>query len=137
MTILLSRVVPCEQRLVLHAPLGEVEGPGTIEHIENTVPSGVPLIPARTASGQSLLKRIEERGRFPNSGRRYCTSDTNLTPIKRELRRYLKALSRFGNVVVNAMGRRASGSPARSKLTPRRRQAETCVVPGVAVHIHT
>ena len=121
MTILLSRIVPREQLLVVHAPLGEVEWPGTIEHIERTIPPDVPLILARTASGMSLLERIEERGRFPDSGRRYCTSDTKRTPIERELRRYLKAHPRFGGRIVNAMGMRASESPARSKLTPWRR----------------
>ena len=69
MTILVSRVVPREQLLVVHVPLGEVEWPGAIEHIENTTPSGVPLIPARTASGKSLVECIKERGRFPDSGR--------------------------------------------------------------------
>ena len=38
MTILLARIVPREQFLVVHAPLGEVEWPGTIEHIERTIP---------------------------------------------------------------------------------------------------
>ena len=68
MTILLSRVVPHEQRLVVHAPLGEVEWPGTIEHIENTIPSGVPFIPARTASGKSLLERIGGARTAPGFG---------------------------------------------------------------------
>ena len=77
MTILLSRIVPREQLLIVHAPLGEVEWPATIEHIESTIPPGVPLVLARTASGKSLLERIEARGRFPHSERRYCTSDTN------------------------------------------------------------
>ena len=121
MTILLSRIVPREQLLVVHAPLGEVEWPGTIEHVENTIPPRVPLVLARTASGKSLLERIEERGRFPDSGRRYCTSDTKRTPIERELRRFLKAHPRYGNHIVNAMGMRASESPARSKLAPWRR----------------
>ena len=121
MTILLSRVVPPEQLLVFHAPFGEVEWPGTIEHIDTTIPAGVPLILARTTSGKSLLERIEERGRWPSASVRYCTSDAKRTPIERELRRYLKAHPRFGGFVVNAMGMRASESPARSKLTPWRR----------------
>ena len=73
MTILLSRIVPRDQLIVVHAPLGEADWPGTIAHIENTIPPGVPLILARTGSGQCLLKRIEKRGRFPDSGRRYAT----------------------------------------------------------------
>ena len=65
MTTLLSHIVPRDQLLVVHAPLGEVEWPGTIEHIESTIPDDVPLLFARTASGKSLLERIEERRRFP------------------------------------------------------------------------
>ena len=68
MTILLSRVVPRDQLLVVHAPLGEVEWPDTIPLIENTIPPGVPLILAPVTSGKSLLDRIEERGRFPALG---------------------------------------------------------------------
>ena len=48
-----------------HAPLGEVEWPGTVEHIRATLPDGAPLILARVASGKTLLDSIEERGRFP------------------------------------------------------------------------
>ena len=120
MTILLSRIVPREQLLVVHAPLGEVEWSGTIEHIERTIPPDVPLLLARTASGKSLLERIEERGRFPSASVRFCTSDTKRTPIEREPRRYLKAHPRFGGRIVNAMGMRASESPARAKLVPWR-----------------
>ena len=116
MTILLSGLVSREQLLVVHAPLGEVEWPDTQTLIEATIPDGVPLIFARTASGKSLLERIEERGRFPSASARYCTSDTKRTPIERELRRYLKAHPRHGGLVISAMGMRASESSARSKL---------------------
>ncbi|MDE0029299.1 MAG: hypothetical protein OXU42_07875 [Deltaproteobacteria bacterium] len=75
MTILLARIVPRAQLVVVHAPLGEVEWPGTIEHIQNTIPASVPLIFARVASGKSLLERIEERGMFPSPRTRFCTSD--------------------------------------------------------------
>ena len=121
MTILLSRAVPREQLLVVHAPLGEVEWPGTIEHIEATLPVDVPLIFAPVSSGKTLLDRVEERGLWPSNSARWCTSDFKRTPIERELRRYLKAHPRFGGRIVNAMGMRASESPARSKLTPWRR----------------
>ena len=42
MTILLSRVVLREQLLIVHAPQGEVEWAGTVEHIETTIPAGQP-----------------------------------------------------------------------------------------------
>ena len=68
MTILLARIVPRDQLVVVHAPLGEVEWPGTVEHIENTIPAGVPLIFARVASGKTLLDQVEERGKWPGIG---------------------------------------------------------------------
>ena len=74
MTILLSRIVPRTQLVAVHAPLGEVEWPGTIEHIETMLPASVPLIFAPVASGKTLLDSIEERGRFPSPSVRWCTS---------------------------------------------------------------
>ena len=121
MTILLSRIVPLRQLLVVHAPLGDVEWPGTVEHIQRTIPDGIPFILAPVASGKSLLERIEERGRFPSAAVRWCTSDHKRSPIERELRRYLKAHPEFGNRLVSAMGMRASESPARSKRPAWRR----------------
>ncbi len=121
MTILLSRIVPRSQLLAVHAPLGEVEWPGTIEHIEATLPEGVPLIFAPVASGKTLLQRVEERGLWPSSKARWCTSDFKAGPIQRELRRYLKAHPRFGGRLVNAMGMRAEESPARAGKAPWRR----------------
>ena len=82
MTILLSRIVPREQTIVVHAPLGEVEWPGTMAHVEATIPEGVPLILAPVTSGKSLLDRIEERGKWPDPARRWCTSDFN-SPLKK------------------------------------------------------
>ena len=115
MTILLSRFVPRDQLLVVHAPLGGVEWPGTLEHIERTMPPGVPLILAPVASGKTLLEGIEARGRFPDAARRYCTAGWKRGPIERELRRHLKAHPRFGGRIVSAMGMCASESPARAK----------------------
>ena len=116
MIILLDRLVPRDQLLVVHAPLGEVEWPGTIEHIRETIPKGVPLVLAPVASGKSLLERIEERGQFPDPARRWCTSDFKRGPIEREIRRHLKANPRFRGRVVNCMGMRAEESSSRAKL---------------------
>ena len=121
MTILLSHIVPRDQLIIVHAPLADVEWPGTIEHIENTLPESVPLILAPVTSGKSLLESIEERGRFPSASIRWCTSSTKRGPIERELRRYLKAHSQFGGRLVNAMGMRAEESAARAKKTPWKR----------------
>ena len=117
MTILLSRIVPRENLVAVHAPLEDVEWPGTVEHLEATLPAGVPLILARVTSGKTLLDSIEERGRFPTPSVRFCTSDNKRGPIERELRRHLKAHPRFGGRIVSAMGMRAEESPARARKT--------------------
>ncbi len=118
MTILLSRIIPHDRIVIVHAPLGAVEWPGTISHIEATMPRDVPLIMAPIASGQFLLERIELRGRFPDKRRRFCTSDFKRGPIERELRRYLAAHPRFAGRIVNCMGIRADESSDRSRRTP-------------------
>ena len=118
MTILLTRIVPRDQLVVIHAPLGEVEWPGTVEHIENTIPAGVPLIFARTASGKTLLDQVEERGKWPGPRTRFCTRSNKVSPIERELRHYLKAHPRFAGRIVSAIGIRRDESSARSKRIP-------------------
>ena len=104
--------------MVVHAPLGEVEWPGTIEHIENTIPAGVSLISAPAASGKSLLERVEERCQFPRPQQRWCTADLKRSPIERELRRYLKTHPRFARRIVSAVGIRNDESSARAKRIP-------------------
>ena len=128
MTILLSRIVPRDQIVAVHAPFREVEWPGTIEHIEATLPAGVPLIFAPVASGKTLLERVEERGLWPLNSARWCTSDFKAGPIQRELRRYFKAHPRFGGRLVNTMGMRAEESPARARKAPWRRNDRMSVV---------
>ena len=108
--------VPTSQMLAIHAPLGRIEWPGTIAHIRSTIPPGVPLAFARVASGKTLLERVEERGMFPDPGRRWCTSDFKRGPIEREIRRHLRAHPEHGGLVVNCIGMRADESPGRSRL---------------------
>ena len=127
MTILLSRIVPREQLLVVHAPLDEMEWPGTVQFVESTIPTGVPFILAPIASGKSLLQRVEERGKWPDSARRWCTSDFKVTPIERELRRYLRAHPRFEGRLVNALGIRRDESRDRARRIPWRRNERMSV----------
>ena len=127
MTILLSRIVPRAHLVAVHAPLGEVEWPGTIKHIDATSPSGVPLIFAPVASGKILLDRIEERSKFPGIRQRWCTADFKRSPIERELRRYLKAHPRFGGRLVNCLGIRRDESAERAKRVPWRRNERMSV----------
>ena len=121
MTILLSRIVPRDQLVVVHAPLRDADWPGTQDHVRATLPPGVPMILAPIASGRSLLDAIEERRQFPSPSVRWCTSNYKRGPIERELRRYLAAHPRFQGMLINAMGMRAQESPARARKTPWKR----------------
>ena len=127
MTILLARIVPREQLLVVHAPLGDMEWGGTVEHIENTIPAGVSLIFAPVSSGKTLLERVEERGMWPSSKARWCTSDFKSGPIERELRRYLKSHPHFQGRLINAMGLRRDESRDRARRIPWRRHERMSV----------
>ena len=127
MAILLSRIVPRGQLVAVHAPLGEAEWPGTVEHIESTLPDGVPLIFAPVSSGKSLLNRVEERGMFPGVRQRWCTAEHKRGPIERELRRYLQAHPRFGGRLVNCLGLRRDESVARARRVPWRRNERMSV----------
>ena len=118
MTILLAGAIPHDRLAAVHAPLSEAEWPGTVQHIRDTLPASIPLILAPVASGETLLQRIERRGRFPDRRRRYCTSDYKRGPIERELRRHLKAHPRFNGLLVNAMGHRRDESPERARRDP-------------------
>ena len=62
MSILLSRLVPREQLLVVHTPLGEVEWAGTVRHVENTIPER----PVRTLAPR--CDRREGSRRRPGQG---------------------------------------------------------------------
>lgn len=112
MTILLREVIPAEQLVIVHAPLGRVEWPGTLRHIERTT-EGLPFLLARAQT--DFLAMVRRRGRFPTPGIRQCTSDLKRGPIQRELRRYLKAHPRYGGRVVFCMGMRADESVRRAK----------------------
>ena len=56
MTILLSEVIPAEQIVVVHAPLGRVEWPGTLRHIQRTT-EGLPLILAEARTDLLAMVR--------------------------------------------------------------------------------
>ena len=83
MTILLSSIVPREQMVVVHTPLAEVEWPGTIEHIDNTLPDGVPLI-RRGRLESSRRRPFDDPSRPPC---RACYLPRNVPPFCRANRR--------------------------------------------------
>lgn len=115
MKVMLKRLVPKRQLLIIHAHLPEVEWDGSLEHIERYA-DGIPIVVAHAA--KTFFEMVDHRGMFPSPRNRQCTSDLKRGPCEREIRRYLKAHPEFGGLIVNCMGMRAGESPGRSKLVP-------------------
>lgn len=119
MMIKLLECVPKEQILVVHASLGFMEWPGAMELArDQAAAAGVPFIVAKSKKSflDMVLKRFQERPEvpsFPAPKYRQCTSDLKRDPIKREVRRYAKAIG-FDRIV-NCIGLRAEESVGRSK----------------------
>jgi 3'-phosphoadenosine 5'-phosphosulfate sulfotransferase (PAPS reductase)/FAD synthetase len=110
---------------VVHADLGRVEWAGTKELAERqAVAQGVPFVAVKRPQGD-LLAHVEERGMWPDSARRYCTSDHKRGQVARVITALCAATGRHVRVtrVLNCMGLRAQESPARAKKVELSRDA--------------
>lgn len=109
---LLSRVV------VVHCDLGRVEWEGTRELAEEQARHyGVRFEVVRRE--QDLLDQIAQRGKFPGTATRYCTSDHKRAQVFKLFTRLTAEIA--GNKyrparILNCMGLRADESPNRAKL---------------------
>jgi len=109
---LLSRVV------VVHCDLGRVEWEGTAELAEEQAKHyGLRFEKVSRPQGD-LLSHVEQRGMWPSSAARYCTSDHKrgqvykvLTMLADETRSTGKRQAR----ILNCLGLRADESPTRAK----------------------
>lgn len=116
--------VPRSRLVCFHADLGRVEWEGTAElAAEHAAHYGLRIITIARPQGD-LLDHIEQRGMFPSSTTRYCTSDHKrgqgrkaMTMLVREL-----GLDRPARIL-NCMGFRREESPARRKKDPLRYDA--------------
>ncbi len=133
-TILLQTVTkaqregfPKDHILCAHADLGRMEWPGTVELARQQAQiHGVSFTAIARPQGD-LLTHIRERGMWPSSKARYCTSDHKRGQIRKV---FTQAVSRIqarwrseGKPqrqvrILNIMGMRAEESPARAKLQP-------------------
>jgi len=120
---------------VVHADLGRVEWQGTRELAEeqaNHYGLRFIAVDGRTKRGD-LLQHIESKGMFPDSARRWCTSDFKTTPISTVITKLVKPFLDAGIYgrkvwketgrkckVLNCLGIRAEESKDRAKKTPYR-----------------
>jgi 3'-phosphoadenosine 5'-phosphosulfate sulfotransferase (PAPS reductase)/FAD synthetase len=99
---------------VIHADLGEVEWIGVQNHIVTNTRHPVNVAKAVKQNGEvkTLLGMVEDRGKWPSSSCRQCTSDLKRGPIFKFIRNDLK--QREASIAVNCMGIRAEESSARA-----------------------
>ncbi|MBC9000442.1 phosphoadenosine phosphosulfate reductase domain-containing protein [Micromonospora aurantiaca (nom. illeg.)] len=83
------------------------------------------VVSRRTKDGkrQGLLEQIEERGMFPSSAARYCTSDQKRAPVRALITKLVDELGGPKSLgrpvrVLNVMGMRGAESCGRQKLKP-------------------
>jgi DNA sulfur modification protein DndC len=113
MTILLSKIIPKNQLVIVHVHLPLVEWDNSVEHIEATAFG----IPVRVCTAvKTFFEMVERRGMFPDKSRRQCTSDLKRGPIEKEIRAILR--ERGLNLVVSCEGMRAQESTGRALLEP-------------------
>lgn len=110
MLIMIRKLVPDTQILVIHANLPGVEWEGTEEHARNTS-EGLEFI--TVTAGKTFFEMVEHRKMWPSPKYRQCTSDLKRGPIEKAIRKALKDKQRL--LIVNCMGLRAEESCARSK----------------------
>lgn len=113
MMIHLSRYVPENQIVVVHSHLEGVEWEGTQEHIENTIGNHkLNVVRAK----KTFMEMVENRGMFPSTQFRQCTSDLKNGPIFVFINKIMK--ERGAKIGVNCTGIRAQESDNRSKMNP-------------------
>lgn len=97
--------------LGVHADLGRMEWKGTKELAQEQCEHyGVPLRVVSRPQGD-LLSQVRQRGMWPSSKQRYCTSDHKRDQVA-------KVIREFKGKILNCMGLRADESPARAKKIP-------------------
>ena len=107
--------------LSFHADLGRVEWPGTAELAqEHAEAYGVRFVKIKRPQGD-LLDHIEQRGMFPDSARRYCTSDHKRGQGRKAMTAAVNELYSGSQIrVLNCIGLRRQESAARKKKTAMR-----------------
>lgn len=106
--------------VAVHADLGRMEWKGTRDLAEHQARLyGVRFEVVRRERGD-LLAQVSKRGKWPDRGNRYCTSDQKRDQITKLFTRLSREATQLGRRVriLNCMGMRAGESRDREKLAP-------------------
>lgn len=119
-----SQGISRDRLIVVHADLGRVEWKGTAELAERQA-KHYGLRFEKVSRQEDLLTQIEKRGMFPDSARRYCTSDHKRDQVGKLITRLHRESGKKEFKVLSAMGIRADESTARAKKTPFQKDARS------------
>lgn len=106
--------------VLIHADLGRVEWGGTRELVESWAETyGLRLEVVARPQGD-LLTHVEERGMWPSSAARYCTSDHKRGQVAKVYTALVREVGTADRAVriLECLGLRAQESPARAKKEP-------------------
>lgn len=133
MKIVLHRLVPADQLVIVHCDMHGMEWPGTEEHVRRySMGLSVHIAQARA----SLLDRVQERhamlrakgldiSPWPSPKQRWCTSDLKRGPMEKVVRRLSKETGR--KLIVDCWGERAEESAERAKRPDLHRNARQSI----------
>jgi len=113
MYITVSKLVPRERIVVIHANLGAVEHKGVIEHIKSTTVHETHVV---RNEKKDFIDMVLMRGMFPSAQYRTCTSDLKTSQIDMFIRRYMK--ENGYSVGFNCTGLRSEESTKRAMKNP-------------------
>ncbi len=106
-----------DRLVAVHADLGRVEWQGTRELAERQASKyGIRFEVISRPQGD-LLTQVEERGMWPSSSARYCTSDHKRGQIQKVITKLSRELGRPSRIL-NVIGLRAQESDARAEKIP-------------------
>jgi 3'-phosphoadenosine 5'-phosphosulfate sulfotransferase (PAPS reductase)/FAD synthetase len=114
-----SQHVSRSKIVVAHADLGRAEWAGVEALVhQQAAHYGLRVIVARNEK-RDLLEQTRQRGKWPSSQQRWCTSDHKRAPINRIYTQLVRELNAKGLKrkvrILNCLGFRAQESPARAK----------------------
>lgn len=109
---------------VVHADLGRMEWPGVKELAERQAQCyGIPFAVTayRGTKGKDLLDYVRDRGKWPDSQARYCTSDFKRGPVGNYITELVEEIraqkgKNYQVRILNCLGIRAQESPRRKKM---------------------
>lgn len=108
--------------VAVHCDLGDMEWQGTLELArEHAEHFGLRFEVVRNRNHVDLLARIEKRGKWPDAGNRYCTSEFKTGQVKRLATQLVREFRDNSGTtprqvrILNVLGLRADESPARRK----------------------